>query len=262
MHQEQSQPPSKRRRQIAREHGYVVHSPELAAAVGWTVAVVVLWLTCDHLVERLVELVQWSLDHATLASTDPAELVAHFRRICWALSWPLAITLGAFAGGALAVHGLEVRRSLATRRLAPDPGRLWAITNAADHSVRGWYAAWTLIKAAVLGSATAWAARAEWSDILRLSGLEDRALAYALGRKLLHAAVTLAAALLALGMVDFGLRYRRFEKSLRTTPQQHRDDQRVIEGDRTTRAQRRRLARSWCTESPKPRTGTRGAAVR
>ena len=39
---DRTQPPSKRRRQMARQQGQAAHSPELTAAVGWLAAVVVL----------------------------------------------------------------------------------------------------------------------------------------------------------------------------------------------------------------------------
>ncbi len=37
---------------------------------------------------------------------------------------------------------------------------------------------------------------------------------------------------------------------LRTTPEEQREDQRVLEGDVTARAQRRRIARAWRGDSP------------
>ena len=42
MSEDRTQPPSKRRRQMARQHGQAAHSPELTAAVGWLAAVVLL----------------------------------------------------------------------------------------------------------------------------------------------------------------------------------------------------------------------------
>ena len=75
-------------------------------------------------------------------------------------------------------------------------------------------------------------------------------LAQAAGQIVLHLAWVLAAVLLVLGLVDYALRYRRFEAMLRTTPQEQREDQRVMEGDPATRAQRRqgrpKLARRLC----------------
>ena len=60
----------------------------------------------------------------------------------------------------------------------------------------------------------------------------------------------LAGVLLTLGLVDYVLRYRRFEAMLRTTPEEQREDQRVMEGDPAARAQRRHAARSMRGDSP------------
>lgn len=51
------------------------------------------------------------------------------------------------------------------------------------------------------------------------------------GQIVLQLAWVLTAVLLVLGLVDYGLRYRRFESMLRTTTQEQREDRRVIEGD-------------------------------
>ena len=92
--------------------------------------------------------------------------------------------------------------------------------------------------------ACAWTIRAGWSEVLRLGGLEGPALARGAGQIVLQLAWVLAAVLLVLGLVDYGLRYRRFESMLRTTTQEQREDRRVIEGDPAARAQRRQIARA------------------
>jgi flagellar biosynthetic protein FlhB len=60
----------------------------------------------------------------------------------------------------------------------------------------------------------------------------------------------LAGVLVVLGLADYGLSYWRFESMLRTTPEEQREDRRVMEGDVTARAQRRRIARTWRGDSP------------
>ena len=55
MSEERTQPASKRRRQLAREQGQVAHSPELTAAVGWLVAIVVFGMVGENLTRGLTE---------------------------------------------------------------------------------------------------------------------------------------------------------------------------------------------------------------
>jgi flagellar biosynthetic protein FlhB len=64
----------------------------------------------------------------------------------------------------------------------------------------------------------------------------------------LQLAGVVAGVWLILSGVDYALRYLRFEAMLRTTTQEHREDQRAMEGDLASRAHRRRLAQTWRAE--------------
>jgi flagellar biosynthesis protein FlhB len=100
--------------------------------------------------------------------------------------------------------------------------------------------------------------RTGWGELLRLSALDGPALARAAGRLVLQLAGVLAGVLLILSGVDYGLRWLRFEAMLRTTAQQQREDQRAMEGDLASRAQRRRLAQTWRGTAPESRAATMG----
>jgi len=250
MSEERTQPASKRRRQQARQQGQVAHSPELTAAGGWLAAVVLLGVLGDDLAVGLTGLVRGSLTGAALPSADPFAVVAHVRELVLGLAWPLAAVLCGFAAGALAMHQLQVRGLWAAHLLVPDPARLWAVSAGPGLAVRAERSAWSMVKAAVLVTVSAWTIRAAWYDVLRQSGLEGPMLAQAAGQVVLHLARVLTAVLLVLGLVDYAMCHRRFEAMLRSTPQEHRNDQRVMEGDPATRAQRRRVARTWRGDFP------------
>lgn len=250
MSEDRTQPPSKRRRQLARQQGQAAHSPELTAAGGWLAAVVLLGVLSDNLALGLFGLVRGSLTGPALPSADPAAVVAQVRGLVTALAWPLAAILAGFTAGALAMHQLQVRGLWATHLLVPDPKRLWAFSSGPGLADRSERSVWSMVKAVILMAASAWTIRAGWSDLLRQSGLEGPMLAQAAGQVVLRLAWVLAAVLLVMGLVDYALRYRRFEAMLRTTPQEQREDRRVMEGDPATRAQRRRVARIWRGDSP------------
>jgi flagellar biosynthetic protein FlhB len=264
MSEDRTQPPSKRRRQLARQQGQVAHSPELTAASGWLVAVVLLGIVGDDLAAGLTDLVTGSLTAPAALSPDRPVVVAHVRGLIVRLGWPLAVILGGFAAGALAMHQLQVRGLWATHLLVPDPARLWAFSSGTGLAVRAERTAWSMGKAIVLVVVSAWTIRAAWTDVLLLGGLEGPALARGMGQVVLNLAWVLAAVLLVLGLVDYGLRYRRIESMLRTTPQEQREDRRVMEGDPATRSQRRQVARAWRGDSPELFAGAsvilRGAA--
>src|SRR5436309_9440101 len=109
MSEDRTQPPSKRRRQRAREQGQVAHSPELTAAAGWLVAVVAWGIAGNDLASALVGLVRGSMAGAVVMPADPAEVSAWVRGLVLDVAWPLGITLAGFSAGALAAHQLQVR---------------------------------------------------------------------------------------------------------------------------------------------------------
>jgi flagellar biosynthetic protein FlhB len=250
MSDDRTQPPSKRRRQLAREQGQVAHSPELTSAAGWLAAVVLLGVMGDDLVLGMIKLVSGSLTNPPVASVDPAWVGAHLRGLVLSLAWPLIVILAAFAAGALVAHQVQVRGLWTPHLIAPDLARLWSLSRGPGLAVQAERTSWALVKSVLLICASAWAIRAGWADILGTSGLEGPALARVTGELVLHLARVLAALLVVFGMVDYALRYRRFELMLRTTPQQQREDRRLIEGDVVSRATRRQIARSWRSDSP------------
>jgi flagellar biosynthesis protein FlhB len=257
MSEDRTQPPSKRRRQLAREHGQAAHSPELTAAAGCMAAVVAIVCCSDDLASELARLMRGSLSSwdAGAMPADAAGLANRVRAIAMALAWPLGLILAAFAAGATAAHQLQVQGLWASHLIVPDPGRLWTPGRSPSLAARYGRAGWSAVKAAVFVAALAWVIRSGWTEVLRLSSLEGTGLAQAVSRSVLGAAGVLAAVLVALGLADYGLCYWRFESMLRTTPEEQREDRRVMEGDVTARAQRRRAARAWRGDSPEPLTG-------
>jgi flagellar biosynthetic protein FlhB len=250
MSDERTQPPSKRRRQLARQEGKAAHSPELTAAAGWLVAVIVLSIFGGDLMLELGNLVRRSPLHPALLPANPTAVAAHLRGQALVLAWPLGAVLAGFAGGALVAHQLQVRGLWAPRLIAPDMRRLWVFSNGPSLAVRSSQSSWSIIKAIVFFACVTWALQSNWSGLLRLSALEGPHLALAVGEVVLRLGWILAAVLAALGLVDYVVRYRRFEAMLRTTPEQQREDRRVMEGDAAARAQRRSVARAWRGDSP------------
>lgn len=255
MSEDRTQPASKRRRQLAREHGQAAHSPELTAAAGWLVAVVLLGIVGDELVVGLTRLVSGPLIRPAMITVDRAAVVADVRELVVGLARPLGLVLFGFVAGALAAHQAQVRGLWAPALLAPDLSRLWTLSSGPGLAVRAERMGWSMAKAVVLVGASAWAIRSGWTDVLSLGGLEGPALARGAGHLVLQLARTLAAALLVLGVIDYVLRYRRFEAMLRTTTEEQREDRRVIEGDPAARAQRRRISREFRAHSPEVLTG-------
>jgi flagellar biosynthetic protein FlhB len=248
--EDRTQPPSKRRRQLAREQGQAAHSPELTAATGWLVAVLLLGFWGGDLASSLIGIARGAAIGPPVLWIDPATLVAQVRCLVLEMVVPLGIVLAGFTAGAAAAHQLQVRGLWASVLIAPDPARLWIVGRGGGLAAGSERIVWAVIKAVVLVGTSLWTIRAEWIQIECLSDQDFPALAGAVGQLLLHPARVLGLVMLLLGVADYGLCYFRFEAMLRTTPEEEREDRRVMEGDLVLRSQRRRLARAWRGDAP------------
>ena len=255
MSEDRTQPPSKRRRLLARERGQAAHSPELTAAVGWAAAVALLGFFGDDLAVALAGLVRGSLLLPGQLPDDAGTVATHVRGIALGLFWPLGAILGGFFGAALFAHQLQVRGLWATSQIVPDPTRLWNLGKGPGLSTRFVQFNWSVAKGIIVVAAATWMLRAGWLDFLRQSSLEGPRLAQASGYIVMSTSWMLAGVLLVLGIIDYGLRYRRFEAMLRTSAEEQREDQRVMEGDPAARAQRQRVARAMRGDSPEVLVG-------
>src|SRR5262249_17332632 len=147
------------------------------------------------------------------------------------LAVPLGVIVGSFSAGALAAHQLQVRGLWAMGLIAPDPSRLWTLGGGGGLAAGVERLAWSLIKTLILVEVSIWLIHALADDIRRLSELDGPALASAIGSVVMQSARVVGMVMLLLGLADYGLRYFRFETMLRTTPDEHREDQRAMEGD-------------------------------
>ncbi len=250
MSEDRTQPASQRRRQLAREQGQVAHSPELTAAAGWLSVVVALGVWGPDLMETLVELTRTPLVRSVDASTDPAALAALVRGDVLRIAAPLGMILGGFLVGAFAAHQAQVRGLWAPALIAPDLSRLGRFGRGGGISARFERSLWSIVKVVILTGVAWWGIRSRWGALQRLSLLDFPAAAQSATAVLLGPMRILAVLMIVVGLVDYALRYARFEMMLRTTPDEHREDQKAVEGDPRLRSSRRRLARSWRDATP------------
>jgi flagellar biosynthetic protein FlhB len=242
MSEDRTQPASKHRRQMAREQGLVVHSPELTAAAGWLVAVVLLSFHTRDLAGSLAGSIRGAMAGPTPIAAGPDELISRLRSQFLAIAVPFAIILGGFAAGSILAHQCQVRGLFAPSHVAVDPSRLWNFPGGSGLGAMIERNVWAVVKSAALIGAGIWTIRAVWGDLLRTAQLEIPDLARSAGSIMFQQAIVLAAVLAVLGLIDYFLRHRRFEAMLQTTPQQQREDQQLVEGDLSLRSRRRQIA--------------------
>ena len=257
MSEDRTQEPSRRRREEAKQKGQVARSPELTAAAGLVAAVGLVAAFGGDVVATLVEAVKapW-VGEAGLA--DPQEVVAGVRRLAAALMMPLGGILGGVVLAIAAAHQAQVGGLWAPALMTPDPARLRGGGLGAGLGARAARGAWGLAKAVLIAAMAAWAIRGHLPAFANLATLNPQALAGAAGGLLRDLVLALGLATLALGLVDYAWQRAGLETRLRTTPEEHREDQRSIEGDPAVRARRQRVAKSWRAD---PKEAVQGARL-
>lgn len=250
MSEDRTQEPSKLRRQQARERGQVAHSPELTGSAGLLAAVIVLGFWGQEITGALVKLLREPLLGTPLITADPGEVVTRLRQLTLGALWPILPVVGAVVVAALGAHQAQVRGLWAPGLLAPDPTRLWTLGQGQGIVTRGGRGVWSLIKTVAIVVVAAWSIRLGWLDFQQFGAMDPPTLARAVGGTLWRLATWLAVTTVVLGLIDFALQHRRYETLLRTTPEEHREDQRSAEGDPALRSKRRRLVKAWRGDSP------------
>lgn len=249
MSEDRTQAASPRRRQLAREQGKVVHSPELTAAVGWLVAVALLAGCESTLFGSLADLVRSPFTEAAVLE-DANDLARLVRDSALAVALPVGVLLAGFAGGAAASHLIQTRGMFAPSLIAPEVTRLWRVGQGGGLGAKLERCAWSVVKAAVLAAVAVWGVRSRWGALQGLASQEFPVVAGDAFAILLAPAWALAAAMLVVGLADYGLRYARFEAMLRMSAEEQREDQKTLDGDPKVRASRRRLAHSLRDGTP------------
>ncbi len=255
MSAERTQAPSRLRRQQARDAGHAPHSPELTAAAGLLAAFVLLGAWGGELGSSLRLVISEGLtapaSQAEFLSQeiDPAHITNRFQRCAVLVAMPLGSILLGTLVAMIAVHQAQTGGLWAPARLTPDLGRLWKLgsdsdeeQNLAEPFIHGLGA---LVKLGILITIAAWLLITQFPALETLGWLELPALLMATSALVRTVGMPLAVTGVVVGLVDYALRFRRFEEHLRLTPDQQREEQKEIDGDPAIRSRRQQTARSW-----------------
>jgi flagellar biosynthetic protein FlhB len=244
MSEDRSQAPSKRRREEARRRGQAARSPELTSAAGLLAAIVALGVWGGDLGDGMLSLIRDSFATPPIRM-EISSVVDSFQSAAAIVFVPLASILASVVVAAVAAHQVQVGGLFVPSLLAPDLSRLWNGGFFAGFAGRAGRGLAALGKVALLGILAFWLVRynlIRFEHLMAVGCPDMTAQASLIVFGILR---TIAVVLLALGVVDFWLQWRRFEAMLRMTPDQHREELRSLDGDPALRAKRRRIANSW-----------------
>jgi len=244
-YQERTEQPTPRRREEARQRGNVARSVDLTAAGHMVAVAAALSLLGGGLFTSLGQLVQQYLEQPRWLQLDRHTLLREFWHLGqWSASAVLPLLLFLLAA-AFFVNVVQVGFLFAPEAVRPKLVRLNPIEGAKrllslSSLVR---LAVNLLKLVVL-CAVAGLFVTQW--LPRLVGLVDTdpyAVASSIGRAVVSLAFFLSLALLALGVLDLGYQKWKYERDLRMTKEELREELKNMEGDPLIRQRRREAHR-------------------
>ncbi len=247
--QERTEPATPRKRRREREEGRVARSQDLSAAVSIMAGLVAVYFISSSLFNGLREYLSWDIsyierDLAGELWIKELVLVAAKRYL---LLWlPLGLLCAVFA---LAVTLFQVKFVVTVKPLIPKLDRL--------NPVQGFKRVFSLrslvellkgiLKASLLALVLFWTIRGELELFLSMVRFPHLAGVSLLLRTLWSASLKMALLLLALSVFDYAYQRWEFERSIRMSRQELKEEFKDIEGDplvrRRIRQRQRELAR-------------------
>lgn len=255
--QEKTEAPTPKKREEASEEGRVPRSQELTTALLLVTAALAVAQAGPPLGRTIVNVFGSGLASAG-SELDRASAIALVQTTGWHVLTALGMMLAVISGSALVIGAAQARGTWSTRALAPK----WNKVNPLENGKRMLGAQpWvdltkSLLKLTLVSGVVYRVLRSAWGDMLALAqespyGLLDVVQHY--GVRLL---LTAGLAYLALAAMDYAYQLWEFEKGLRMSKEEVKQEVKQSEGDPMVKARRRSAARQLArrqmfTEVPK-----------
>jgi flagellar biosynthesis protein FlhB len=225
------------RRQRARDEGHVAKSQDLVSAIVLLLGLSALAMLGGGLAQALGGYFKQQLGGNAWLSADPQFITAQWQATLEAIGGrvlPLFILLVVAAAGA---NFAQVGFLFLPSKASPDLARL--------NPVLGFQRVFSLVNlervflgmvktAAIIAVAYA-SLRQDWPKIMGLTTLATPQIAAALCQIVLSVGLKVAAALVVLAILDYAFQRWSFERDLRMTPQELREEMKNLEGNAVRR---------------------------
>jgi flagellar biosynthetic protein FlhB len=251
-------PATPHRRQLARESGRTAKSHDLPAAIVVLVGSLALLSYGGHLAEAVADYARSQLGGDPWLAADADSVVQG-----WFSAMHVAARVAGPLLGTLLLVGLlghigQGGLSLLPTRLAPDFSRIdpiagWQRLFSMAHLTR---LALAHVRVAAIVGVAAWCLYSERERCLALGTLPPLALAVGLLEIVVRTCLKLAATLVVLGLADYAYQRWKWERELRMTPEELREELRSQRGDPAIISRRKYLQRHLAL------AGVREAAAR
>jgi flagellar biosynthetic protein FlhB len=243
--QERTEAATPKRREQAREKGQVVRSREVVSAGLFLGHLVFFAFAGASLSQQMVQLLRdalATLDNTPVSPDGVYELCLNYLGRVAMMLLPLLLTVIVLA---LASNILQTGWLFAPRALEPDASRLnpWQGLQRLFSLQSVHELVKSLIKIGVVGYVAYTAIANDFEQVFSLGQQTVTAIMQFLGSRILRLGTHIAYALIALAVLDYGLQRWQYEKSLRMTLQEIKEEHKESDGDPHIKGRIRNLRR-------------------
>lgn len=231
--EERTEQATPRRRQEARRRGQVARSVELSSVAVFLAVVMVLKAVSEGALQGAMESIRFALTNLSHTEFSPA-LALSFTSGCLGHAAKAFLpVIGVAMVVGVAVNLLQVGVMFTAEPLAPNWARLNPVAGfmrlfsrrAFVESVK------TLLKVLLIGWLAFSAVRADAAMLLRTSEIDPLMVLMLVGQLLYKMAWRVGLAMLVLALLDYGFQRWEYEKSLRMTKEEVKQELKQTEGD-------------------------------
>ena len=243
--QERTEKATPRRREKAREEGRVARSQELNSAVILCLGSLILYFLGPNLVSQLKEFMTYSFSEAPLISITSDSLVAIFTSRIWAFFAMMGPIFGILALVAYGVNVLQVGVMFTTKPLEPKVDKLNIVSGFKRMvSVRSLFTlVRDVLKLALISFIGYKAITSNLDSFFLLSDNSVSVFAGAMGTTALITTLQISAVILILAVLDYAYQKYDFEKNIRMSKQDIRDEMKDTEGSPQVKSRIRQIQR-------------------
>jgi flagellar biosynthesis protein FlhB len=254
---QKTEPASPRRREAAAEEGRFALSTELNTGIVMIIGVGGLAFLAHSLGSDLLQQMRIDLAGATHVGFSPAQVERQLSNVFSRGLTIVGLLLGMVFAAAIVTNVAQVGLRLNPARLSLDWDRVSPLHFSRilswSKTMRGLM---LLLKLAAVATVAWWILRQRGSELAHLGDADLTAAVARSWRLVLRMALGLASTLLAIGIVDYAWQRWHFERSIRMTKQELKDEFKREEGDpqikgRLRKMQRENAQRKMFREVPK-----------
>ncbi len=231
--EERTEQATPRRRQEARRRGQVARSVELSSVTVFLAVVMVLKAVSEGALQGAMESIRFALTNLSHTEFSPA-LALSFTSGCLSHAARAFLpVIGVAMGVGVVVNLLQVGVTFTAEPLAPNWARLNPVAGFTRLFSRRAFvdSVKTLLKVLLIGWLTFSAVRADAAMLLRTSEIDPLMVMMLVGQLLYKMAWRVGLAMLVLALLDYGFQRWEYEKSLRMTKEEVKQEMKQTEGD-------------------------------